>query len=351
MSHKTISKRHLRRKIKFNASVTWKHITDYCNAPENNDLNVHHLNSDFRNELHRFENVADGHPSKELNTGNSDTYHTDLFDICVPASATYSNPSMQDQPVISPLNILDEQIDSIEDTELFVNKFRAWALNNNVSHKCLNELISLIHTKYPFLPKDARSLLKTPRLVSTLLLENGSMIYIGIKNQLEKRILSGHFLRGSHILLHCNIDGIPLYRSSATEFWPILARCSNAIDKSPFCIAVFCGKGKPSPLDTYLHRFITELQELVSNGIFIDNILFTVEIELFTCDAPARAYLKSVSGHTSKYACERCKIKSKFSEKKHYFPVGKKFIREKILIFISTKRVINILKINRLFYN
>lgn len=58
----------------------------------------------------------------------------------------------------------------------FKQNFKLWALNNGVTHRCLNELIALIKPKYP--NNDARTLLGTPRnKVNTTKLENGEMVF------------------------------------------------------------------------------------------------------------------------------------------------------------------------------
>ena len=39
-----------------------------------------------------------------------------------------------------------------------------------------------------------------------------------------------------------------------------------------------------------------------------NNKPFKVEIKCFVCDAPARALLKGISGHTGYHSCERCVV-------------------------------------------
>lgn len=48
---------------------------------------------------------------------------------------------------------------------------------------------------------------------------------------------------------------------------------------------------------------------LRKNGFQYNGKTCYVEIECFTADAPARAMLKMIKGHTSMYGCERCTIK------------------------------------------
>lgn len=310
MSYKCISKRHLRRKVKLNSKLAWKNIKDFCDTA-NNISNAHDkiltdsptFNSEF--------DVFDTTQTSDISPVHSTMHHS------------------HNDASIMLIDVLDEVDENKIEKELFINNLRTWAHTYNVTHMCLNGLIALIRNKYPFLPKDSRSVLKTPRSVSTIPLENGNMIYIGIKNALKKKIESGISFPGNHILLQWNVDGIPIFKSSSLEFWPILGKCSNVTDKHPFCIAIFCGKGKPAPLNVYLHEFVLEQQDLVQNGLVLNSQQYTVGTELFTCDAPARAFLKMITGHTSTYACERCKIKSVFIDKKHFFPIGKRYEKRK----------------------
>lgn len=89
-------------------------------------------------------------------------------------------------------------------------------------------------------------------------------------------------------------------------------------------IAIFCGHGKPSPLSIYLEKFIEEYLALSQTGIKIFDATYKINIDAFLCDAPARAYLKQIKGHTSKFGCEKCCIESQYSkiERKRYYPVN-----------------------------
>lgn len=49
---------------------------------------------------------------------------------------------------------------------------------------------------------------------------------------------------------------------------------------------------KPNDLKEYLADFIDDAHELVLNGISYQEMHFTVELNSFVCDAPARAMLK-----------------------------------------------------------
>lgn len=84
--------------------------------------------------------------------------------------------------------------------------------------------------------------------------------------------------------------------------------CQDLISNSPFTIALFCGNGKPDPLEIYLHDFLDEVNLLKEHGIIYNEKLYTFDIQFFICDAPARSYLRQTVGHTSKFGCEKCHI-------------------------------------------
>ena len=61
-----------------------------------------------------------------------------------------------------------------------------------------------------------------------------------------------------------NVDGLPLCKSTSTQFWPILARFSEL---QPFIVCLFCGEKKQDNLLDYLNEFLTEFRLLKISGI------------------------------------------------------------------------------------
>lgn len=57
-------------------------------------------------------------------------------------------------------------------------------------------------------------------------------------------------------------------------------------------VAVWCGDGKPTNLNGFLGSFVNELNELLCNGIHINNHSIEIKIRCFICDSPARAFIK-----------------------------------------------------------
>jgi len=137
----------------------------------------------------------------------------------------------------------------------------------------------------------------------------GSYIYIGIEEALKKRINKNNYKEGKiHILV--NIDGVPLFRSSRQQFWPILIQIFNInYHSDPAIVAIYSGDSKPASVGEFLNDFIQEAIVLTTNGIIIDSSIYEFEILAFVCDTPARSYIKCCKGHNGFYGCERCETK------------------------------------------
>lgn len=62
----------------------------------------------------------------------------------------------------------------------------------------------------------------------------------------------------------------------------------------PIFAGIWCGNGKP-PLSEYLNPIISELAELISNGIVVVGHTIKVQLGFIACDTPARAYVKGIT--------------------------------------------------------
>lgn len=142
MSYQCISKRHLRRKVKLKSKLAWKNIKDFCDTA-NKTSNVH-------------DEISTDSPTCNNEFDVFDTTQTsDISPVC---STMHHNHNEASIMTIDSLHDVDE---SRIEKQLFINNLRTSARTYNVSHKCLNGLIALIRNKYPFLPKDSRSVLKS----------------------------------------------------------------------------------------------------------------------------------------------------------------------------------------------
>lgn len=318
-----MSKRHLRRKVANNVKLT---LFKSCNLDVDNQRS-HEIQD--RPNLLNLTKISTVKPSVEPVATETATYVD--YDVNCSSNNLFSKTDLfmlrglitvDNSPVGESVNpLVVETTESSSNEKSFLEPFRKWIFDNNITHKAINELIQIIHPAFPFLKRDARTILKTPRKVTKSQLGNGKMIYFGIEQGLRKQINEGFKHANELISLKINVDGIPLFKSSSIEFWPILAHSDCFKNPYPFAVAIFCGTGKPSPIEDFLKRFIEEYLSVFSNGIIHLDKKYKVEIKFFSCDAPARSYLKCVVGHTSKIGCERCLIKADREDYKNFYPV------------------------------
>ena len=121
--------------------------------------------------------------------------------------------------------------------------------------------------------------------------------------------------------LQLNVDGVQVFKSTSGQFWPVLGKIDKPFTGQPFVIGLFYGTSKPSSLE-FLDDLCNEYTTLRENGILADGTVISLSISAVVCDAPARAFLKNIKGHTSYSACERCTEKGVWAGKMT-FPVSK----------------------------
>ncbi|XP_044729614.1 uncharacterized protein LOC123292965 [Chrysoperla carnea] len=206
----------------------------------------------------------------------------------------------------------EEDVDNEDEEYDDVNEIRKWALQNPpIPHARLEGLLKILQKKYPKLPKCAKTFLNTSSMPYDIehFDSNSEFVYFGIEQHLQ--IIINPALHESNVIeLLINVDGLPLFKSSSKQFWPILCKVFNDPDVyHPFPVAIYCGNEKPADPNKYLEKFIDEVNHLQANGTHVDDQFFHVKIKAFVADRPARAFLKCIIGHTGFYSCERCEIK------------------------------------------
>ena len=191
------------------------------------------------------------------------------------------------------------------------NQLKSWVSKFNISHSALNALLSILHTYHPFLPKDARTLLKTPKHYDILNVAGGIYHHFGIEKWVKSFIDSLPLEKDDigEVSLQINIDGLPLFRSSNKQFWPILGRLAKPCDSKPFVIGLYSGDQKPTNVHEYTEELVTELENLLQNGVLIsvdEEIRTRFTVSSIICDAPAKAFVKQIKGHSGYHGCNNC---------------------------------------------
>lgn len=201
---------------------------------------------------------------------------------------------------------------------------RKWADSFNVSRAALGSLLQILHPYHPRLPVDSRTLLNTPRSAAITNVVGGAYHYIGIQSCLERLHQSGLLTATTNMCINIqiNIDGLPLFKSSGMQLWPILGSVKEPDVKvsEPFVIAVFAGMSKPTSGAEYLSDFVAEVTKLHKHGFQLSSVVVFVRLHSIVCDAPARAFLKNIKSFTGYHGCERCIQRGEYFCSRMTFP-------------------------------
>ena len=207
------------------------------------------------------------------------------------------------------VNLLNSNISSedSEDELSLVDGLRDWALRNNVPNRTHTDLLKCLRQHGVDVPKDARTLMQTPRETSSTVCKKsgGDYIYLGIEQGI-KLALKG-IETNEHVLdISLNIDGLPIFSSRKIQLWPIQVSIDNikSICNQPFVAGMFCGVQKPQDLD-FLKDIVAEILTLSDRGVLGKQ----VRLKNIICDAPARALVKGIIQFNGRYGCDFCNVR------------------------------------------
>jgi hypothetical protein len=142
------------------------------------------------------------------------------------------------------------------------------------------------------IPRDIRTLLRTPRHHNVHYVEPGFYIHCGIRKSLETLIKNESRIPVK-ILLDLFIDGLQIARSSKRGLWIVLAKLVAIKNVKPFIVGVYIGYQKPKNFNEFMDFTVNELLELRA-GIKVKEILYTIDIHLVLGDSPARAAIAGI---------------------------------------------------------
>lgn len=157
------------------------------------------------------------------------------------------------------------------------------------------------------LPKTFETLMGTPKeKIITTPVCNGNVWFYGVDRALQLR--QDYFRNVEVIHLDIGIDGAKVFTSSGLKLWPIMIAIANQKRLKPFLVG--CFEGQKEPFDcTFLDQLWDELGLMQENGIQFEFGKRTVKIRLICADAPARALICSIRGHSSHDGCPLCIMK------------------------------------------
>jgi hypothetical protein len=192
----------------------------------------------------------------------------------------------------------------------------------NIPHAAMQKLLNILCSHNVNVPPTLYQLRQSNSMLPTVSFTNKQkdFAYLGIKENLQFCFSNGLLKLkdlNSIIRIKINIDGLPLFKSSPINLWPILLQIEDI--SCPLPIALFCGIGKPQ-LETFVAPLCNELKELMSVGHRLDNHFVKIGRVLFICDAPARSYLQCIKGHNGYNGCGYCRQRGLHLNDRMTFP-------------------------------
>ena len=212
-------------------------------------------------------------------------------------------------------NLDDSDSDNYCRSNDLADSLAKWSVDFKISVSAVGSLLSILRPYHNDLPKDSRTLLGTQRTYDIQTITGGEYYHFGIEFGILEHFKRNGLHFDSKIELQCNIDGLPLFKSSSMQLWPILCCIDHVLIKDPFVVGIFCGNSKPKCLEEYLFKFVEEADELQKRGIYINGVHYVVGFSNFVCDAPARAFVKNVKSHSGYFGCDKCTQEGEWKDK------------------------------------
>lgn len=315
------SKRKKRRLTQHMSSVIQDEIRTVVSERGNYFLNVIGSNSkELRGENSetKEEIVCESFISDNHEISHEDNYFTDFSSRCT----TFRAESSVSSDSTSSYKLGKCIYTSVDLSHTFEEKLMCWADTHNIPNNATTDLLHILRPHFPHLPLDARTFLKTPKSVEIQRCCEGWLAYFGLEQNIMKKISSGltagkypllDTLASNFLTVTVNVDGLPLSLSSTQAFWPLLGRVDQAVDSSPFIIALYYGAEKPSDSNEFLKYFVDECCNLEDRGLVVNDKHYSFRVSCVIADAPARAFVKQTVSHNSVYGCEKCTQEGTYS--------------------------------------
>jgi len=300
-----------------------EHLSNNCEINSSN--NVQSTTAEFTNVVEDL-----GNCNTCPNSVNTDHNTCTSDDITIPQfpKPLISTNKSASANISIPNSISDDDNDNTlcNTTIIMQQRISEWSADFNVNQTTLNGLLKVLRSD-PFnlinLPKDSRtvmSTLTTQTALQVYSVEPGEYYHFGLGTGIQL-----HFTHSSSnnetdtIEIVIGIDGLPLTKSSNSQFWPILGYI-RPYNNFVFLIGLYWGNKKPQDSNLYLEKFVLEAKELLESGITINNIHKSITINAFCLDAPARSYVLKTKGHTGYHSCSRCLHEGEYLNNRSCFP-------------------------------
>ncbi|KAF0722100.1 Uncharacterized protein FWK35_00032924, partial [Aphis craccivora] len=311
-----ISTKYFRRVLKAEQQKVNLNVTSIVNSNSINCVKTNITNNDLPLKL--SVSVKDPMiPECLLNTLNFETVQSNNFNLGFDA---FNDPTITNHDPMSPMLEVD-----LQKNVCITDKLRLLIIKHKVSHNFCNSLLQLLKSEGLDVPKDIRTLMKTPKLHDIVDISGGYYIHLGLRNMLLPILIKNNaqiYIK-SHVLeIGINIDGLPVSKSSKSQIWPALISILNfkELKENVIPIGIFHGFQKPISIEEFLNPLIIDLLEVLDNGLTVNGLFFTVNISNVSCDSPAKAFLLNVKGHNAYFGCTLCIEEGTYLEHRMTYP-------------------------------
>ncbi|CAH8584022.1 unnamed protein product, partial [Dicrocoelium dendriticum] len=240
--------------------------------------------------------------------------------------STMAVPTIASGVLVSSSELEAEQALSCRDADRIgttdvMEDLRQWVRSTRPSISSVNKLLAALRRSMPWIPKDYRTLMRTPRNAQTISIGAGAYGHIGLLRGLRSIYQDGDIQPPERVVVQLHIDAFTPFNSSKMQIWPIQCRSIYPVKSKPFVVGVYGGPEKPDVIE-FLTPLIRDLQVLLSTGFTLAACSRPTSVELgaVICDAPARAYVKRTKGHSGYSSCGKCIQKGTYVNRKVTFP-------------------------------
>ncbi|KAL7293236.1 hypothetical protein TKK_0013376 [Trichogramma kaykai] len=189
--------------------------------------------------------------------------------------------------------------------------------STNMTHVQMKKILDVLHTHPCFhnLPKDPRTILKTPRVSAPItLIAGGEYLHLGLEEAVSIILNStSQHLIPPELLVDFFTDEAALDRNSNIRIWPIEIRISNIDRCKPETVGVWKGDIKPTDPVQLMKPFVDDTLSVInSGGVFYNDIQIPLRIRCFIADSPARAFIIGHLNHNGRFPCSKCWVQGEY---------------------------------------
>lgn len=192
------------------------------------------------------------------------------------------------------LDFLTDDSDD-ENNDQFIMNLRGFCLRK-MPDSGTDELLKLLRSNpyLTYLPRNHNELYQSTEISipQPAPIEGGHYLHFGIRSNLKLIEVENKNL--NDLTLHFSWDGVRLFKSSATNIWPIVMHIEEIPELEVLLIGIFIGKVKPKNPNEFFHCLNKEIKDIQNSNFEVEvgeaGRKCVVHGGCFTADVPAKLW-------------------------------------------------------------